>query len=146
MHSSCCLDPRPAAPALIRWSLGLLMLTSGVSKLMNLGGFVNGYLQPAFEQTFLPSWLTAGYGYALPPVEALLGLLLLLGVCRTCVLLLNGLTLLSLAFGQILLKNHGTVANIFLYLLMTAAALWMSGEDRWGLGGCGCRRRTDAEA
>ena len=77
MHATCCLDPRPAAPALIRWSLGLLMLTSGVSKLMNLGGFVNGYLQPAFEQTFLPGWLTAGYGYALPPIEAALGLLLL---------------------------------------------------------------------
>ena len=145
MHATCCLDPRPAAPALIRWSLGLLMLTSGVSKLTNLGGFVNGYLQPAFEQTFLPGWLTAGYGYALPPIEAALGLLLLLGVCRTCVLLLNGLTLLSLAFGQILLKNHVTVANIFLYLLMTAAALWMSAEDRWVLGGCGCRRRTAAE-
>lgn len=127
-------DGRPAAaPALLRWALGLLMLTSGLSKIGNLGGFVDGYLVPAFAKTPLPARMVAGYGYALPPVEALLGLLLLLGLCRRSALLLNGVALLSLAFGQMLLKNHPTVGTIFLYVLMTALALWMDGADRWSL-------------
>ena len=125
---------RPAAaPALLRWALGLLMLTSGLSKIGNPGGFVDGYLVPAFAKTPLPAWMVAGYGYALPPVEALLGLLLLLGLCRRGALLLNGVVLLSLAFGQMLLKNHPTVGTIFVYVLMTALALWMDGADRWSL-------------
>ncbi len=130
-----------AAPALLRWALGLLMLTSGIPKLMGLHGFVNGYLIPAFESTFLPGWMIAGYGYALPFVEVLLGLLLILGVCRACTLLLNGLTLLSLAFGQMLIKNHATVGTIFLYVLMTALALWLGEQDTWGLTGCCCCRK-----
>ena len=133
MHLNDTDTAQAAAPALLRWALGLLMLNSGLSKLGNLGGFVDGYLLPAFAQTPLPAWMVAGYGYALPPVEALLGLLLLLGLCRRGALLLNGVTLLSLAFGQMLLKNHPTVGTIFLYVLMTALALWMDGADRWSL-------------
>ena len=135
---------KSAAPALLRWALGLLMLSSGLSKVGNLGGFVDGYLRPAFAQTPLPAWMVAGYGYALPPVEALLGLLLLLGLCRRSALLLNGLTLISLAFGQMLLKNHPTVGTIFAYVLMTALALWMAGEDGWSLDARLARRRSKA--
>jgi thiosulfate dehydrogenase [quinone] large subunit len=147
MNTNCCCNPKNAAPALIRWALGLLMLTGGVSKLQGMGGFVNGYLIPSFEKTFLPGWMIAGYGYALPVVETLLGLLLILGLCRTGTLLLTGLTLVSLAFGQMLIQGHATVANIFIYVLMTATALWMGDEDRWTLGNrCPCRKRGGTES
>lgn len=147
MQTNCCCNPKIAAAALLRVSLGVLMLTSGIPKLMGLGGFVNGYLIPAFEKTFLPGWMVAGYGYALPVAEVALGLLLILGVCRTCALLLNGLLLVSLAFGQMLLKNHATVANIFIYVLMTAVALWMGEHDRWALDSLfPCRKRGETDA
>lgn len=120
----CCMNPRRLAPALLRWSLGILFLVGGVAKLTALGGFVNGYLVPAFSKTFLPSALVAAYGYALPFVETALGVLLLVGIWRVGVLLLTGAAFLSLAFGQILLQQHATVANIFLYVLMTALALY----------------------
>ena len=147
MHLNDTDTAQAAAPALLRWSLGLLMLNSGLSKLGNLGGFVDGYLLPAFAKTPLPAWMVAGYGYALPPVEALLGLLLLLGLCRRQALLLNGLMLISLAFGQMLLKSHPTVGTISVYVLMTALALWMGGADRWSLDALlGARRRAAADA
>jgi thiosulfate dehydrogenase [quinone] large subunit len=122
------------APALLRWALGLLFLVGGLAKLPTVGGFVQGYLVPAFEKTFLPKGLVAAYGYALPFVEVVLGVLLILGLCRHFALLLSGLTLLSLGFGQMLLKEHGTVANICLYVLMTAAALYMGECDCWVVG------------
>jgi hypothetical protein len=76
-------------------------------------------------------------------VEVLLGVLLILGLCRTCALLLSGVTLISLAFGQILLQQHATVANIFVYILMTAIALWMGEHDRWTLDGCCLSRKCN---
>lgn len=126
-----------AGMALLRWALGLLFLAGGVAKILNLEGFVSGYLVPAFEKTFLPGWMIAAYGYALPFVEALLGISLILGVCRTPALLLTGLTLISLAFGQMLLQNHATVANIMLYILMTAVALLFPQYDGWVVPCCG---------
>jgi|694.fasta_scaffold28352_2 thiosulfate dehydrogenase (quinone) large subunit len=119
-----CMNPQRLAPALIRWALGILFLVGGVAKLTALGEFVNGYLVPAFSKTFLPSGWVAAYGYALPFVEMALGVLLLIGIWRVGVLLLAGVTFISLAFGQILLQQHTTVANIFLYVLMTALALY----------------------
>ncbi len=138
----CCSNPKSLAPALIRWALGVLFLTSGIPKLLGLGGFVNGYLVPAFEKTFLPGGLVAAYGYALPVAETLLGVLLILGLFRTCALALTGLTLLSLAFGQMLLKQHATVTNIFIYVLMTALALWMDEADTLKLSCCAPREKT----
>ena len=121
----CFRDPRRLAPALICWALGLLFLVGGIAKLTHLGVFVNGYLVPAFAKTFLPPVLVTAYGYALPFVETALGVLLLIGMCRVCALLLAGATLLSLAFGQILLQQNAVVANIFLYVLMTAIAMYL---------------------
>lgn len=128
-----------AGLALLRWALGVLFLAGGVAKLFRLEGFVTGYLVPAFENTFLPVWMLTAYGYALPFVEALLGLALILGVCRTPTLLLTGLTLISLAFGQILLQNHATVVGIMLYILMTAIALLFPQYDGWVVPCCGIK-------
>jgi len=121
----CCMNPKRLAPALIRWALGIMFFVGGVAKLTALGGFVNGYLVPVFAKTVLPASLVAAYGYALPFVETTLGLLLLIGIWRVHTLLLAGVTLISLAFGQILLQQHATVANIFLYVLMTAIAIYL---------------------
>jgi thiosulfate dehydrogenase [quinone] large subunit len=131
--------------ALVRWALGLMFLVGGVSKLFMLKGFVTGYLAPAFEKTFLPGWLVMSYGYALPFVEAILGLLLIVGCCRTFTLFVTGLTLISLAFGQMLVQGHAIVANIMLYILMTAVALFVQEHDRCGWPWC-CGKRGESKA
>jgi thiosulfate dehydrogenase (quinone) large subunit len=130
---------RGLAVALVRWALGLMFLVGGVAKLFMLKGFVSGYLLPAFEKTFLPAWLVGLYGYALPFVETILGVLLLVGLCRRAALLTAGLTLISLAFGQMLIQGHGIVANIMLYVLMTAAVLYGQEYDTLVLPGCRCK-------
>jgi thiosulfate dehydrogenase (quinone) large subunit len=140
METKCsCMNPKSLAPALIRWGLGLLFLVGGIAKVSMLNGFVRGYLAPTFEKTILPGWLVVPYGYVLPFVEIVIGAMLILGFCRVCMLLLAGLTLLSLAFGQILLKEYGAVANILMYLLMTSIALFMTESDGWALCGSKCK-------
>jgi len=123
-------------------------LVAGLGKIGHVAGFVTGYLAPTFEKTALPDWLVAGYGHTLPFVELLIGVLLLLGLFRNFALLLTGVTLLSLAFGQLLLQQAGTVANIMQYVLMAAVALWMSESDTWTLakrGACGKDKGASAE-
>ncbi len=121
--------------ALVRWGLGLRLLVSGAAKVTDLGGFVNGYILPAFAKTILPDWMLIPYAYALPIVELLLGVLLIIGLFRALTLFISGLTFLSLAFGQMLLKQHAAVLDILLYLGMTAALLCLGDYDRWVLPG-----------
>lgn len=137
----CCIDGRSAGLAAGRWALGILFFFGGLGKIMGgVGGFV-GYLVPAFEKTFLPKILLTGYAYALPWVEVLLGVALILGICRNCVLFTTALTLISLAFGQMLIQQHATVANIFLYLILTIILLIRGDGDNWRL-----RRRTEGDS
>ncbi len=134
------------AAALLRWALGLIFLVGGVAKLCMLNGFVTGYLLPTFGKTFLPASLLTAYGYALPFVETAIGVLLLIGVCPVATLVVAGLTLLSLAFGQMLIQGQAVVANIMLYLLMTAAALYGQEYDRCVCSRCCCKpaaKKTD---
>ena len=125
-------DYKYAGVAIGRWALGLLFFYNGLGKIMGgVGGFVNGYLVPLFSKTFLPSILVAGYGYVLPFVELTLGILLIIGIFRNAVLFLAGLTLFSLTFGQMLLQQHGVVANNFIYIFLTAILLFLSEFDGW---------------
>ena len=128
-------DPKHAGVAIGRWALGLFFFYSGLSKIMGgVGGFVNGYLVPQFSKTFLPSILVTSYGYVLPYAELTLGILLIVGIFRNAVLFLTGLTLISLTFGQMLLQQHGVVANNFIYIFLTAILLFLSEFDGWALG------------
>lgn len=141
-----CDVAKSAGVALVRWALGLLFLVGGISKLAMLQGFVTGYLLPAFSKTVLPVGLITAYGYTLPFVETLLGVALLGGWCRIPTLVLAGLTLLSLAFGQLLIQGHATFATIMVDLLMTAVALFGQAHDTWVLGPCCCRKGRGAAA
>ena len=128
-------DPKHAGVAIGRWALGLLFFYNGLGKIMGgVGGFVNGYLVPQFSKTFLPPILVTSYGYVLPYVELILGILLIVGIFRNAVLFLAGLTLISLTFGQMLLQQHAVVANNFIYIFLTAIILFMGEFDGWAFG------------
>jgi len=131
----CCLS-KCASVALIRWALGILFLVGGVAKLGMLNGFVTGYLVPTFSKTFLPVWMISGFGYTLPFIETILGIALILGIFRIPVLLLTGITLIALAFGQMLIQGFAVVGMIFLYVLMTAIALYLQEHDCWVIPCC----------
>jgi thiosulfate dehydrogenase (quinone) large subunit len=134
MNKPCCdCDPRAAAVALGRWGLGVVLLLAGIGKLGDVPGFVNGFLVPAFKETWLPKPLVTGYGYALPFLEVGLGALLILGLFRNAVLFAAGLLLISLAFGQLLLKKPEVIGNVT-YVFFAAAVLFAGQHDRWILG------------
>jgi thiosulfate dehydrogenase [quinone] large subunit len=82
-----------------------------------------------FEPTYLPRFLLIPYAFTLPYIEFLLGVVLILGVLTRLSLTVTALLLISLAFGQMILRNHATVANNLNYVFMAAVALWFAWRD-----------------
>ena len=116
--------------ALARWSLGIGLLFIGLNKFPNPGAIAQAIAKP-FESSWLPKALLIPYAYALPYLEVVLGILLVIGLWRNAVLFATGLLFLSLTFGQILLQKYDVVSNNMLYVFMTAAVLFLDRYDRW---------------
>ena len=130
MNANCC-DPRTCAVALARWCLGMILLLAGIGKLPDVSGFVQNGIVGPFAKTWLPKWLLLPYGYALPFVETILGVWLILGVARNVALFIAGLLFLSLTFGQVLLGQPAVVFNNMVYTFFAAGVLFLDPYDRW---------------
>lgn len=124
------LSPESVAGFLLRFALGVLFLFAAIGKFTGPGptGFANWTLQE-FEPTYLPRFLLIPYAYTLPYIEFLLGVVLISGIFTRLSLTVTALLLISLAFGQMILQNHATVANNLNYVFMAAVALWFAWRD-----------------
>ena len=142
------LDPRPFW---VRWSarewaflllqlfLGTRFLVAGVSKFHGPGGFSFSYFygqilpalsQPFLENNLLPAWGVKLYLGVLPYAEILIGSGILVAGRNRVPLILAGLLYLSLAFGQMLIGGHSTVADIAIHLGLVVFALRLvEGEE-----------------
>lgn len=107
---------------LLRLLLGVLFLFASFGKLANVPGFADGIVK-SFESTMLPKVLVFPYAYALPFVELLLGIMLILGIFTDVALMVSGVTLLSLFFGMLLKGEHVVAANNALYLFINVCAI-----------------------
>jgi len=135
------LDPRPFwvrwgtrewAFLLLQVFLGLRFLVAGVSKFHGPEGFRFGYFysqimpalsQPFLENGFLPEWGVKLYLGALPYAEILIGSGILVAGRNRVPLILAGFLFVSLAFGQMLIGGHSTVADIAIHLGLVILAL-----------------------
>lgn len=104
-----------------------------------LGKFIGGLegvvvsFTGMFKDSFLPSPLVALYARALPWVEALIAVWLLVGIRLKTAWILTSFTLISLAFGLILTQPQ-TASQIYIYILVACAGLYFSEFDKCVLG------------
>ncbi|NCY20441.1 hypothetical protein EBX31_00605 [bacterium] len=137
------MDPRPFwvrwgarewAFLLLQLFLGLRLLVAGGSKFRGPGGFSFSYFygqilpalsQPFLENGLLPVWSVKLYLGVLPYGEILIGSGILVAGRNRVPLILAGLLYLSLAFGQMLIGGHSTVADIAIHLGLVIWALWL---------------------
>jgi len=141
------IDPRPFW---IRWKsrdwaflllqifLGLRFLAAGLGKFNGPNGlsFQHFYSQvmpalsqPFLEKTMLPAWMVQLFLGSLPYGEILLGAGILVAGKNRGPLILAGLLYISLAFGQMLIGGHTTVADIAIHLGLVVAALLLVGDE-----------------
>lgn len=123
----------------LRVSLGLLFFLAGLNKFLSgLQGFAVDYIVRGFESTWLPKLLLYPFGYLLPFVELIGGFLLTVGLFTRRLLLVMGVVLLLLEFGQLVLarvrpESYANVAEIANYILILGAALWTIRENPYSV-------------
>ncbi len=129
------IDGKKAGYVLLRLALGAVFLFYGISKFRTGVGTTVDMMTRQFDRTFLPSVLVKAFTGALPSIEVVLGLLLLLGLFTRAALVLAGLVLIVLTTGLAILGNAPTVASNLLFLLVIWVLLSHAEENAFGLDG-----------
>ncbi len=118
--------------ALLRFILGINMLTRSLVRLPDVDAFASG-MADGFADTFLPAPFVYLFAWIIVITETIVGILLIIGWKTRWALLAMGLLMASLAFGQILQQNFGTVANILIYAIAVSLLLFKSEYDFFGI-------------
>lgn len=119
--------------SLLRATLGINIFLHGLSRILAGPATFAGALIPMFRQTLLPSGLVFTYGLSLPWIEAILGLLLCLGLWTRQALVLGSLLILSLTFGATLRQDWESAGLQLIYAAVYAALLAFLAYNRYSL-------------
>ena len=128
------MNHREAAYALLRATLGVVLLFFGIGKFMaGLGNFVGGMNQHFAGK--LPAIMVMPFAYAIPFCEVIAGLLILLGLFTRVGLVVFGLLIIGLTFGTVMLGDAPTVAHNLQYALVNFVLLWLVDLNRYSIDG-----------
>ena len=126
---------RSCGYVLLRVMLGVNILVHGISRILTGPGAFAAMLVREFQSTPLPSVLVHLFALALPWVEGLTGLLVLIGLFRRFALVVGGATLVALTFGTTLRQDWPSAGLQLIYALVYAALLAFLNFDRYSVDG-----------
>src|SRR5437870_2232390 len=133
------MNHREAAYALLRVTLGVVLLFFGIGKfVVGISNFVGGMNQHFAGK--LPAIMVMPFAYAIPFCEVTAGLLILLGLFTRVGLVLFGLLIIGLTFGTVMLGDAPTVAHNLQYALVNFVLLWLVDLNRYSLDSIFSRR------
>src|ERR1019366_2140888 len=113
--------------AILRFTLGTTFLFHGVTRFVIGWSAFADQMVLNFHDTFLPDFMVRPFALSVPPVEALLGTLLCLGLFTRWTLIACGLWMIALVFGTTIRQDYSTVAIQLLYaLLFFVLQVWAS--------------------
>jgi thiosulfate dehydrogenase (quinone) large subunit len=113
--------------ALLRFTLGTTFLFHGVTRFVSGWSAFSDQMVQNFSNTFLPEFMVRPFALSVPPVEAVLGALLSLGLFTRWTLIAGGLWMIALVFGTSIRQDYQTVAIQLLYaLLFFVLQVWQS--------------------
>lgn len=124
------------AYALLRVVAGLNLTMHGVSRMLAGPGTFAGKLVEQFAHAPLPGWSIWSFGMALPAIEALLGLLLLLGLRTRAALIGLSLLMVVLTFGSALVQDWPAAGLQLTYALVFSTLLFLLPYNGWSLDAC----------
>ncbi len=111
------LSDEKLAYLLLRVLAGLNLVMHGVSRLIAGSAQFASKIESQFSHTMLPVWSLHLFGIVLPPIEALLGLLILIGLRTRAALVAAMVWLLILTFGSSLIQDWQAAGTQLLYAL-----------------------------
>lgn len=126
-------DDQRLAYALLRIVVGLNLLMHGISRMLIGPGVFASKLVGQFAHAPLPVWSIWSFGMVLPALEALLGLLLLLGLRTRAALVAASLLIMVLTFGSALVQDWSAAGTQLSYALIYSVLLFLLRYNGWSL-------------
>jgi len=137
---------RRLAYALLRMVVGLNLMMHGVSRLLAGSAAFAEKVTVQFAHTPLPASSVWMFAMSLPAIEALLGLLLLIGLRTRAALVAASILIMVLTFGSSLEQNWPVTGLQLTYALAYAALLFLLRYNGWSLDSCLTRDRSRNES
>ncbi len=130
-------DNWPIVNFIVRWILGLLFLMAGYWKVFVLtpAGHAQQFFVEGFSDSWIPTWLLHLFGYSIPFLELVAGLLICIGFRTREALIAVGLLLILTTYGHSLqqplfdIDGH-TFTRLALIVFLLLAPL---GNDRYSI-------------
>ena len=126
------LTDKQLAYLVVRIGLGTNLFFHGVVRLPKLQGFVRG-MEKAFADSLLPGFLITPMAHAIPVVELIVGLMLLLGAKTKAALLATAALMLVLITGCCFIENWGPINSQMVILALAALLIAHSHLNRFSL-------------
>jgi len=104
--------------AVLRFTLGITFLFHGITRFVSGWSVFADQIVQSFHHTFLPDFMVRPFALSVPPVEAILGMLLCLGLFTRWALIAGGLWMIALVLGTTIRQDYATVAIQLLYALL----------------------------
>lgn len=127
-----CMRQYNWAYLMARLPIALSLFGHGLTRLPKLDRFSLG-LVTEFNRTILPLWLLQPFSYALPFLELLTGLLLILGWFTRFALFLGSVLMLVLILGSTLIEEWQNVAIQMFYGVYFAGLLVFIDHNKFSL-------------
>jgi thiosulfate dehydrogenase [quinone] large subunit len=134
---------RQLAHAVLRLVLGVNITMHGLVRVGDPRAFAEGLAQ-GFANTPLPAWSVRAFALAVPFVELVVGLCILLGLRLRLALVIGGAFMASLTFGESLRQQWSTVSIHLSYALVYYVLLSRAEDARFTLDGLLRSRRSPA--
>ena len=126
------MDHKQLAYFLARITLGINFFIHGLVRLPKMESFANGVVK-GFENTMLPEILVLPVAYAIPIVELILGLFLILGLLTRKTLTAAAFLIIFLIAGSAFKEDWGAVGTQMLYALYIFFLLFFQENERMAI-------------
>lgn len=126
------MDSRKLAYFFARITLGVNFLIHGLVRLPKLQEFAQGVVK-GFEGTILPDFMVIPFAYAIPIMEFVLGIMLLLGLFTRKALAASAILMIVLIAGSAFKEDWGAVSTQMLYALYVFFLLFFLKYEIWAL-------------
>jgi thiosulfate dehydrogenase [quinone] large subunit len=125
-------DPE-IAYALLRVIFGTNIFLHGVARLIAGHAAFFAYISKQMASAPLPSWILPPFTYALPWLEGLIGLLILIGLFTRPALIGGVAIMLILEIGTCLAQNWQVAGDQLIYVAIYCALIAFVSHNRWSL-------------
>jgi thiosulfate dehydrogenase [quinone] large subunit len=130
------------AYAIFRLTMGINIFLHGATRILSGVGKFADAMSAGFKDSPLPSGLTWAFLAALPFMEALVGLLLILGLWTRPAVIAGSLLMTTLVFGTALRSDWAGLGLQMVYVLSYYFLISHATRDAYGLDAWRARRRA----